>query len=319
MEPISVPISKHERPVKQSYIKMLLQNIKRHPVVYLLALPIILYFIVFRYIPIFGVIIAFQDFRPGLGFLNSPWVGLSHFISFFESPFAFRVIRNTFVINIYQIAFGFPAPILLALLLNEVRHSKFKRTVQTMSYLPFFIALVVMCGILLDFSSSRGLFNDIRYFFGFERINLLRDNRYYRFLYVASDIWQFLGWWSIIYMATLSSVDVSLYEAAVIDGANRFKQAIYVTLPALTPIIIIQLIMRLGFIMSEGAEKTLLLYNPLVYETGDIISSFVFRRGLQEMDYSFGMAVSVFNSMINLIMLFAANWFARRHLQESLW
>ena len=324
---IPTPSSRHGNPAaalgaggkKRRAPHGMLRNLQRYPWVYLMAIPVFLYYVVFKYIPMGGVIIAFQRYNPFLGFSGSRWVGLQHFTDFFRSPYFFRLIRNTVFINFYQLVFGFPVPILLALLINEVRHEGYKRCIQTFTYLPHFISLVVICGIIIDFSGNRGLFNDMLAFFGMERMNILGDNRVYRTLYVGSGIWQGMGWGSIIYLATLSGVDPNLYEAAVIDGAGRFRQAVHITLPALTPIIIIQLIMRVGRIMSEGADKTILLYSPLVYDTADIISSYVYRKGLQEADFSFGMAVSLFNSGINLLLLFSANWFSRTFLQESLW
>ena len=284
-----------------------------------MAVPIFLYYTIFKYIPMFGIVVAFQNYNPALGFIKSNWVGLEHFKNFFTSPYAFRLIRNTLLINFYQLIFGFPVPILLALLINEVKNTKYKRTIQTFSYMPHFISLVVICGIIIDFCLTRGLFNDIREFLGLERVNLLGENKYYRTIYVSSGIWQGMGWGSIIYLATLSGVDPNLYEAAVIDGAGRLRQAIHITLPAITPIIVIQLILRIGRIMSEGAEKTILLYSPLIYDSADIISSYVYRKGLQEMDFSFGMAVGLFNSITNMLLLIFANWFARTFIEESLW
>ena len=267
----------------------------------------------------FGIIIAFQDYRPGKGFLHSDFVGFKNFVEFLTNPTASRTIFNTLRLNFYSLLVEFPAPIILALLLNEIRCAPFKKAVQTFSYMPHFISLVVVCGLLKDFSSSIGVFNDIAVLFGFERQSMLGNVDLYLPLYIGSSLWQGVGWGSILYLATLSSTDPNLYEAAVIDGAGRWKQMVHITLPTIIPIMVLQLIMRIGSMMSTGAEKTILLYSPLIYEKADIISSFVYRRGLQEMDFSFGAAVGLFNSVINLILLVTANWFARKISGESMW
>ncbi|MDR3140053.1 MAG: ABC transporter permease subunit [Treponema sp.] len=287
--------------------------------VYLMAIPIVAYYFIFHYITMGGVIIAFQQYLPARGFFKSQWVGFKHFVDFLAGPYAVRTIKNTLLINIYSLVFGFPMPIIFALLLNEVNQGIFKKTVQTISYLPHFISLMVICGLLKDFSRTQGLFNQILGMFGLEPDNLLSIPRYFQPLYVGSGIWQTMGWGSIIYLATLSSVDPNLYEAAEIDGAGRFVKMLYITFPSLIPIITIQLIMRLGQIMSQGYEKVILLYNPLVYETADIISSYVYRRGLEEANYSVGAAVGLFNSLINIIILCSVNYTSRRVIKESLW
>ena len=304
---------------KRSFLTRLGKDLSMNRYVYMMAIPIIVYYIIFRYIPMGGIIIGFQEFRPILGFLNSRWVGFKHFIDFLTGPFALRTIRNTLFINVYGLIFGFPAPIILALLLNELRQGFFKKTIQTISYLPHFISIMVVCGLLRDFSRTTGLFNQITALFGAESVSFLTLPQYFRAIYVGSGIWQGMGWGSIIYLATLSSVDPNLYEAAEIDGANRFIKMLYITFPALIPIITIQLILRLGYMMSEGHEKVILLYNPLIYETADIISSFVFRRGLEEANFSFGTAVGLFNSVINITLLWTTNMICRRTIKESLW
>jgi putative aldouronate transport system permease protein len=304
---------------KLSFFARLKKNYKRFKWVYFMAIPVFLYYLIFKYIPMFGVIIAFQDFRPAKGFFESDWVGLGQFIRFFNSPFAYRVIRNTFLLNLNSLIFGFPAPIILALLLNEVSHMKYRKTIQTLSYLPHFVSLVVVCGIIKEFSISSGLFNDILSFFGREREYLLANVDLFRTIYVGSGIWQGIGWGSIIYLATLSGADPNLYEAAVIDGANRFRQVIHITIPTIVPVIVIQLILRIGSMMSAGFEKVILLYSPLIYEKSDIISSYVYRIGLQEMQYSLSSAVGLFNSVVNLSLLVFANWFAKKVSEESLW
>ena len=267
----------------------------------------------------FGIVIAFQNYRPGKGFFNSDFVGLKNFVDFLTTPTASRTILNTLRLNFFSLLIEFPAPIILALLLNEVRATVFKKAVQTFSYIPHFISLVVVCGLLKDFSSSVGIFSDVAAFFGFERQSMLGNVDLYLPLYIGSSLWQSIGWGSILYLATLSTADPNLYEAAVIDGAGRWKQMVYVTLPTIVPIMILQLIMRIGSMMNTGVEKTILLYSPLVYERADVIASFVYRRGLQEMSFSFGSAVGLFNSLVNLCLLVSANWFSRKVSNESMW
>lgn len=287
--------------------------------VYLLLIPLLAYYIIFHYIPMGGTVIAFQNYKPALGLTRSKWVGLKHFVTFFKGPYAWRVIRNTLVMNALQILFAFPAPIIFALLLNELGCKRYQRCIQTVSYMPHFVSLVVICGILTDFTMTDGLINDLIALLGGERSNLLNRPELFRTVYVASGIWQNAGWGSIIYLATLTNVDPALHEAAAIDGAGRFGRMLHVSLPALAPVITIQFIMRVGNILSQGYEKVILLYRPLTFETADIISSYVYRSGLLNSNYSFGAAVSVFNSIVNLAILVLANSLSRRLSETSLW
>ena len=295
------------------------RNFVRYRYIYLMLLPVLLYYAVFCYAPMGGIVIAFQNFKPALGIAGSKWVGLKHFVTFLTGPYAWRVIRNTLLLNVLQIVFAFPVPIILALLINEVHHKKYKKVVQTISYMPHFISLIVMCGLLITFCRSDGLFNDILVMLGFERTNLLAQPALFRPLYVMSGIWQEAGWGSIIYLATLSGIDPGLYEAATIDGASRFQKMRYISVPGLVPIIIVQLIMRIGNILTMGFEKVFLLYNPLTYDVADIISTFIYRQGLELSNYSFGTAVGIFNSVVNLVVLVTANTISRRVTEESLW
>ena len=304
---------------KEKFGARLLRNYKEHKVYYWLAVPIIAYYIIFHYLPMCGVVIAFQNYRPAKGLFGSSWVGLKHFKAFFSSIYAGRLIKNTLTINLLLLLFSFPAPILLALLLNEVKAKHFKKTVQTISYMPHFISMVVICGLLVDFCSSTGIITTITTLFGAPRDNLLNRPDLFRTIYVSSDIWQSIGWGSIIYLATLSGTDPSLYEAAAIDGAGRFQQVIHVTLPTLIPLIMLQLIMRMGQMMNVGYEKIILLSNGLTYETADVISSYVYRKGLQTGDFSFGVAVSLFNSACNILLLVLANTLSGRLTHESMW
>lgn len=304
---------------RESFGKRLARNYKEHKVYYWLAVPIIAYYIIFHYLPMFGVVIAFQNYRPAKGLLGSSWVGLKYFKAFFDSIYAGRLIKNTLMINLLLLIFSFPAPIILALLLNEVKAKHFKKTVQTISYMPHFISMVVICGLLVDFCSSTGIITSITTLFGAQRDNLLNRPELFRTIYVSSDIWQSIGWGSIIYLATLSGTDPSLYEAAAIDGAGRFQQVIHVTLPTLVPLIMLQLIMRMGQMMNVGYEKIILLSNGLTYDTADVISSYVYRRGLQTGDFSFGVAVSLFNSACNIVLLVLANTLSGKLTHESMW
>lgn len=291
----------------------------RNKELYLLVVPVVLFYIMFHYKPMYGAIIAFKDYTPAKGIGGSEWVGFENFIRFFNSVYFTRLIRNTVLLSVYSLIFGFPAPIILALLLNEVRNMHFKKTTQTITYLPHFISLIVVTGMLTDFSMSSGLFNDIIAFFGGNRQSLLQVPDYYRPLYVASGIWQEVGWGSIIYLSALAGVDSQLYEAAEIDGAGKFKQLIHVTLPAIAPTIIIMLILKIGSLMNLGYEKTILLYNDSIYDTADIISSYIYRIGLLEKDWSYSTAIGLFNSLINFGLLLIANRISRRLSETSLW
>ncbi len=295
------------------------RDFKSRRTVYIMLVPVLVYYIVFHYLPMFGVVIAFQNYKPAKGIVGSSWVGLKNFTAFFQGPYAWRLIRNTILLSVYQILVGFPAPIFLALMLNEMKAKRFKRVCQTLTYMPHFISLVVICGIIREFCSSRGLITTLLSFTGMPRDNLLAKPQYYRTIYVLSGVWQNIGWGSIIYLATLSNVDPSLFEAADLDGANRIQKIIYINLPVLVPIIAVQLIMRVGNIMSEGAEKTILLYNAVTYDTSDIISSYVYRMGLEKQSYSSAAAIGLFNSLINMGLVVFANWFSRTFVNESLW
>lgn len=304
---------------KKSLKYVIVKDFKKNKMIYLLAIPVLAYYIIFHYGPMYGVIIAFKNFTPARGILGSPWVGLQWFKDFFSSYYFGRLLRNTLLINIYSLIFSFPAPIILALLLNELRSQKFKKAVQTISYLPHFISLVVICGMIVNFTARDGIINDIIAFFGGERTTMLLRPELFRSIYVISGIWQSVGWSSIIFLAALSGIDVELYQAAVIDGANRWHQVWHVTLPGILPTIVILLIMRIGSLMSVGYEKIILLYNSSIYETADVISTFVYRKGLLEANYSYSSAVGLFNSVINFLLLIIANWVSRKVNETSLW
>lgn len=285
----------------------------------LMILPIVAFYIIFHYGPMYGLQIAFRNYKPALGFWGSKWVGMKHFIDFTTSYQFGRLVRNTILISLYTLIFGFPAPIIFALLLNEVRANKYKKVVQTITYLPHFISLVVICSMVRQFTRSDGVVNDIIAFFGGTRVTMLQEAKYFRTLYVVSDIWQQLGWNSIIYLAAISGIDQELYEAATIDGAGRFGHAIHITLPCLAPTIIILFIMRMGSMFSVGSDKIILLYNSSIYETSDVISSYVYRRGILDADYSFSTAVGLFNSIINFALIIITNKISAKVSEVSLW
>ncbi len=305
--------------MNQSYGYRLKRDFQKNRSLYFMIIPVVLFYILFHYKTMYGAIIAFYNYRPARGLEGSKWVGLDHFIYFFKSPFFMRTLKNTLAISLLNLLFAFPAPIALALLLNEVRNKYFKKVVQTVTYLPHFISSVIICGMLTSFCLSTGLFNDIIEFFGGQRIPLLQGTEYYRTIYIASDIWQTIGWSSIIYLAALSGVDKNLYEAAQLDGANKWKQTWNITLPSILPTIMIQLILRIGTLMSVGYEKTLLIYNPTNYAVSDIISTYNFRMGLELGDWSYATAIGLFNSVVNCILLVMSNKLSKKYTENSLW
>ena len=311
----------HSKPARTGRLarhlsRTLVRDFKMNKWKYLIILPVIVYFALFAYKPMYGIIIAFKNYRPSLGILDSPWVGLKQFKLFFQDIYFWRLLRNTFCISGLSIVFGFPAPILLALLLNEIRCSWFKRTVQTISYMPYFISVVVMCGLIKGFSQTDGVFNDVIASFGGARSNLLASKHNFYPIYVGSGIWQSIGWDSIIYLAALSGIDQEQYEAAKIDGASRFGQMVYVTLPGLLPTILF--ILRMGGILNVGYEKILLLYQPLTYEVADVFSTYVYRKGILEANYSYSTAVGLFNSTVNIVFLLVTNGISKKVNEMSL-
>ncbi|MEK5059646.1 sugar ABC transporter permease [Paenibacillus sp. FSL H7-0326] len=305
----------HSRSFKSRFIRDFMLN----KYLYLMMLPVVAYYLIFHYTPMYGAVIAFKDYTPIKGILGSDWVGLKHFIDFFDSYYFWRILKNTLLISLYSLLFEFPMPILLALLINEVRQRRFKRVVQTITYMPYFISLVVICGIITDFTNADGLINRLFMWLGYDGQAMLQKPELFRPIYILSEIWQRIGWESIIYIAALTSIDQEQYEAARIDGANRLKQMFYITLPGLLPTITIMLILRMGNLLNVGFEKIILLYNPVTYETADVISSFVYRKGLLEFGWSYSSAVGLFNSVINLILLVTANYISRRVSNNSLW
>lgn len=299
--------------------KRIKKDFKKNKYVYLMALPMVVFYILFHYGPMYGILMAFKDFNPRVGVWRSTWVGFKHFKAFFSSIYFKRTFFNTLFLSVYSLLWGFPAAIILALLLNEVRNEKFKRTVQTVTYMPYFISTIVICGLIIDFTTTDGLINSILVKFGVQPTNWLTRPEWFRTIYISSGIWQSVGWDAIIFLAALAGIDPNLYEAAKIDGAGRWKRLIHITLPGIAPTIVILLILNIGGLMSVGAQKIINLYNPLTWETSDVISSYVYRKGLQDAQYSFSTAVGLFESVIGFSLLVFANWLSRRITEESLW
>ena len=285
---------------------------------YALILPVLVYLALFAYKPMYGLVIAFKNYKTTRGFAGSDYVGLMWFRAFFNDSYFFRLLRNTLTLSTLSILFGFPAPILLALMINEVQNTKFKRTVQTITYMPYFISLVVTCSIITIYCQQDGLFSNIAVLFGGERQNLLINVRAFRPIYVISGIWQNIGWNSIIYLAALSGIDVAQYEAARIDGANRFQQIIHVTIPGILPTIMVLFVLRMGSILNVGYEKVLLLYTTSTYEVADVFSTYVYRMGLQSQQYSLSTAVGLFNTLANVMFLVITNYLSKKTTQSGL-
>lgn len=304
---------------ESTFVYRIKKDILQNKELYILAIPIVLFYLLFHYKPMYGAIIAFKDFTPARGIMASPWVGFKHFRDFFSSIYFGRVLRNTLRISISEIIFGFPAPIILALLINELKSKAFSRIVQTITYMPHFISLVVICGMIKQFTSDSGFITQLLSYVGFQKQTMLNNPRLFVPIYVISGIWQNVGWGSIIYLAALTGIDQELYDAAKIDGAGRWKQTLYVTIPGLLPTIIILFILRTGSILSVGSEKIILLYNPAIYETADVISSYVYRQGLLNSDWSYSTAVGLFNSVVNFALVVFVNWLSRRTSEVSLW
>lgn len=302
-----------------SWVRRLGQDLRRYAGAYVLVIPVVLFYLIFCYKPMYGIIIAFQDFSPIRGITGSEWIGLRHFKDFFESYYFTRILKNTIVISLSSLIFSFPIPIIFALLLNEIRNDKFKRLVQTISYMPHFISMVVVCNMIKMFTSNTGFITSLLTVFGVPEVSLLTKPQYFVPIYVISGIWQQMGWGAIIYLSALAGIDQELYEAAKIDGAGRWKQTLHVTLPGISGTIIIMLLLRLGNIMDVGYEKVMLLYNESIFKTADVISTFVYRKGLADMEWSYSTAVNLFNSIINFIIVVVFNKLSKKFTETSLW
>lgn len=303
---------------KQSFGYRLKKDFYRNKFKYLIILPVLIYLALFCYKPMYGLVIAFKEYRPNLGIWGSPWVGFKQFVNFFKDPYFFRLIRNTFSISLLSLLFCFPAPIILALFINEIRSSIFQRTVQTITYMPYFISMVVACSLVKTYTQQNGLVSQLVTAFGGEAINWLNKSQYFYPIYIISELWQSVGWNSIIYLAALTGIDQEQYEAARIDGASRMQQLWSITLPNLVPTIMILLILRMGGILNVGFEKIILLYNEGIYEVADVISSYVYRKGIINAAYSYGAAVGLFNSAVNIVFLLVSNWISTKYTESGL-
>lgn len=297
----------------------LIANIVKYKILYLFLVPGIIFFIIFHYIPMYGVIIAFKDFKFKTGIWNSAWVGFKHFKILFESPDFFLIFRNTLLISLYKLFLGFPGPIILAILLNEVKNMKFKRSIQTIVYFPHFLSWVIVGGIVFRFFSYGGVINTMLQSIGLEQQPFLTSTKYFRGIVVLSSIWKEIGWGTIVYMAALSAVDLEQYEAAFVDGANKFKRMWHITLPALRPTIIIVFILRIGQLMEVGFEQIFVLYNPGVYSVADVFSTYIYRVGIGKAMYSYTTAIGVFQSVIGLILVLATNKLANKFGEYGIW
>lgn len=296
-----------------------LQNIQRTWQLYIILLPALAGLLLFSYGPMYGVLLAFKEYSPLSGIIGSPWVGMRHFNRFFRSPFFNQIIRNTLYLSLYGLFVGFPLPVLLALGLNQVRSIRFKKTVQTVTYAPYFISTVVLVGIINIVFAETGFINQCIKMMGKDSVLFMGAAKYWRHIYVWSGIWQGMGWSAIIYIAALSGVDPVLYEAAIIDGATKLQRIIFIDLPSIAPTIVITFILSAGSIMSIGFEKAFLMQNPLNTSVSEIIPTYVYKVGLLSGEYGFSTAVGLFNSVINCVLLLTVNKIARKFGQSSIW
>ncbi len=297
----------------------IIKNILQHWELYLLILPGILYFAIFKYAPMYGIQIAFRDYYPGMGYLEADWVGFDNFRRFFNSYQFLSALKNTLSISLLQLVLGFPLPIILALMLNSLRSNRLKKSLQTISYAPHFISSVCMAGIILTFTSERGIINEIIAACGGGRVNFMGEPSLFKWVYVLGHVWKDAGWGSVMYIAALSSVDLALYEAADVDGATRLQKIWYVDLPSILPTIVIMLILKCGQILSIGYEEILMLQNPLNLPGSQVISTYSYQVGLLQYDYSYSTAVGMFNSVVNLVLLMSVNFISRKVNETSLW
>ncbi|WP_414858852.1 ABC transporter permease [Paenibacillus sp. Soil787] len=287
---------------------------------YLMMLPGVAYFLIFKYVPMYGLIMAFQDYKPHLGFMESPWVGLKHFERFFSEPQFGMLFRNTIIIAIYNLVFFFPLPIILSLMMNELRRERFKRFVQTLIYIPHFVSWVVVVGIFyMLLTTENGILNELIYAISGKKIAFLLEPEWFRTMIISQSIWKEVGWGTIIFLAALSGVDMQLYEAVRIDGAGRWRQLWHITLPAIRSTIIILMILRLGNFLDSGFEHIFLMITPTNREVGEVFDTYVYTKGLTQAQYSYSAAVGLFKSAIGLVLVLGSNWLAKRFGQEGVY
>ncbi len=304
--------------IKESKKTVFIKKVKHDGVLYLMALPAVILIFVFCYVPMYGVLMAFQNYIPAKGVFGSDWVGLKHFISFLRDPFCGRIVRNTILLGVESLVFSFPAPIILALLLNELKAGKFKRVVQTISYMPHFVSTVIIVGLMLEIFSLSGIVNDWIVKLGGEAISFMERPEWFRTMYIGSGIWQGVGFSSILYLAAISGINPELYESAILDGASRWKQVIHITLPCIMPTISIMFIFAVGGILGNDMQKILLMYSEANWETSDVINTYVYRKGLLGGQYSYSSAVGLFMSVISFVLLWITNKISRKLGAESL-
>ena len=302
-----------------SFFQSLWENMKKNWILYVMILPVAIYYIIFAYAPMYGIQLAFKDYQVKEGIMGSPWVGLEHFVRFFKSYNFGQLLKNTIGISVYSLLVGFPIPIIFALMLNYLRNKFLKKTVQMVSYAPYFISTVVMCGMIAIFMNpDTGILNVIRNFFGMESVDFLAKPEWFKDIYVWTGVWQGMGWSSIIYISALSGVDYQLHEAAIMDGATKIQRMIHVDLPSIKPTIIMLLILQIGSLMNVGFEKVFLLQNTLNKSAASVISTYTYEVGLINSDYGYSTAVGLFNSLINVILIVGANQICKKLADESL-
>jgi putative aldouronate transport system permease protein len=305
--------------VRKTPFQSLVGDIVKDRWLYVLLLPAFVMLFIFNYIPIYGLVIAFKDYNGTQSIMASPWVGLKYFEMMTRDPFIWQVIRNTLILGAYSIVFTFPAPILLALMLNELKSGKYKKISQTISYLPYFISTVIVVSMMKEFLSLDGIINLSLKSLGMKAVNFMSDPKWFRTLYTSSEIWQGVGWGSVLYLAATSGISDELYEAATIDGANRLQKIWYVTLPCLMPTISIQFILAMGGLLGASFEKIILMYSPATYSTADVIATYVYRKGIQGSSYSYGVAVGAVNSVVSFLFVYASNLVMRKVNGYSFW
>ncbi len=304
---------------KQSFTERLKKDLQKHWILYLMMVPALIYFVVYCYGPMAGLYIAFSDYKITGGIFAGKFIGFKYFTKFFESYYFTRLLRNTLLLSLETLAFGFPIPIIFALVINEVQNKKFKSLAQTITYMPHFISIVVICGLVIDFTSNDGLINQIIMACGGEPIPFLARPEWFRTVYVTSEVWQNFGWDSVVFLAALTGIEMEQFEAARLDGASRVQQIIHISLPSILPTIVTVLLMRIGHVMSIGFDKVFNLYSPATYETADIISTFVYRQGVLGANFSSAAAIGLFNSAINVALVVMMNKVSRKLTESSLW
>jgi len=300
--------------------KNFLEIISKYKYLYLMLLPGLIWYFIYKYLPLYGLTIAFKDYNFSKGIIGSPWVGLKHFKFLFTFPDFCNILRNTVILSIYNIIFGFPAPIIIAMLLNELRSVVYKRTIQTVIYFPHFLSWVILGGIIIQLlGPNEGLINQIIKYFGYDPVNFMTKSQYFRGIIVSTNILKEAGWGAIIYLAALSGIDTEQYEAAIIDGANRWQKLIYITLPGIMNTIIVMLILRVGYILDVSFEQIYVMYNPTVYDVGDVLSTYIYRMGIQGMKFSLTTAIGLFQSLIGFILIILTNNMSKKFSEVSMW